>query len=135
MSLVLVDTSVWSEALRRQNTFNKKLVDNLKTLIENSRAVLIGPIRQELLSGIKNKKQFDMIKSSLEAFEEIKLKSNDYEFAATLNNKCRNKGVQGSHIDYLICAVAINNDIEIFTTDNDFKNYKKHTHIKLYKLK
>jgi len=135
MKRVLIDTCIWFEVLRRSKNGDEQIISNLKNLIEESRAVIIGPIRQEILSGIKNHKQFDSIKSSLEAFDDIEIKPFDYELAAILNNKCRTKCVQGSHTDFLICAVAINNDLEIFSTDKDFLNYKKYTGIKIFKVK
>ena len=56
----------------------------------------------------------------------------DYEKAAELFNTCRRNGIQGSQIDFLICAAALNNKISIFTTDKDFENYKKFINIKLH---
>ncbi|MFO7766132.1 MAG: hypothetical protein R6V33_06850 [Pelovirga sp.] len=53
---VLVDTCIWSLALRRKKSEQDAVVNELGELISEGRAQLIGPIRQELLSGIKNKK-------------------------------------------------------------------------------
>ncbi|MBU4034792.1 MAG: PIN domain nuclease, partial [Proteobacteria bacterium] len=58
----------------------------------------------------------------------------DYEIAAEFSNKCRKKGIQGSHIDFLICAVANRIDIPIFTNDNDFMHYQKLISLKLYEI-
>ena len=53
---VLVDTSIWSLALRQNieslNTTEKFLVAELSELIREGRARLIGLVRRELLSGI-----------------------------------------------------------------------------------
>jgi len=56
---------------------------------------------------------------------------NDYEQAAAYYNICRSNGIQGSHIDYLICSVAHNNDFLIFTLDKDFEQYRKYIDIEL----
>ncbi|MFK5927465.1 MAG: hypothetical protein QM483_12605 [Desulfuromusa sp.] len=85
---------------------------------------MIGPIRQELLSGIKIKPQFDTLKLHLEAFEDLELETKDYELAAEYFNLARNKGIQGSNIDFLICAISSRRKMPILTTDKDFTNFQ-----------
>ena len=58
----------------------------------------------------------------------------EYELAAKFHNNCRRHGIQGSHTDYLICAVAQNNAFRIFTLDKDFIQYQKHVGIQLEKV-
>jgi len=127
---VLVDTSVWSLALRRKssNSVSQKLID----LIHATQAVLIGPIRQEVLSGISDEKAFLNLKSKLDAFDDLSISTQDYEMAAQFFNICRSKGIQGSHTDFLICAVAVSNNLHIFTTDKDFELFDKHLPIRLF---
>lgn len=129
---VLVDTSVWSLALRRKKSTNLDLTNELKNLIDDARVQLIGPIRQELLSGIKSSSQFKKLKMYLSAFSDLKLDEESYEMAAEFYNKSREKGIQGSNTDFLICAVSNLFDLPIFTTDKDFLLYKKHLPIMLY---
>lgn len=129
---VLVDTCIWSQVLRRK-TPSTELSKKLKDLIKDRRVSIIGPIRQEILSGISNKKQFNQLKKLLSSFEDIPLKTEHFEKAAEFSNICRNAGIQGSTIDFLICAVANIGNFIIFTTDNDFENYKKHLSIQLIK--
>ena len=72
---VLVDTPIWSLALRRSAKSGKRetvLINELKDLIQNFRAALIGPIRQELLSGISRHNQFTELKNRLSAFDDIR---------------------------------------------------------------
>jgi predicted nucleic acid-binding protein len=128
---VLVDTSVWSLALRRKE--QTKATAKLTELIQSSLIVMIGPVRQELLSGISNNDSFLRLKSKLEAFDDFTINTYDYETAAEFYNICRKHGVQGSHTDFLICAVAHNNDLLIFTTDKDFEGYADYLPIKLLK--
>jgi predicted nucleic acid-binding protein len=117
---VIVDTCVWSSALRnpkKELTQKDKL---LEQLIENDQVVMLGPIRQELLSGIKDGKKFDELKSKLQWYDDFTIKTSEYELAASLYNRVKSKGIQGSHIDFLICAVALNHDLAIYTFDKDF---------------
>lgn len=128
---VLVDTSVWSLALRRPKNATlspeqQNVVTVLSDLMRDGRAVMMGAIRQELLSGIKSQAGFDALKSTLTAFEDVSLTMQDYEKAAEVFNTCRANGVQGSNTDFLICAVSINHQLSIFSVDNDFLNYQKY---------
>ena len=132
---VLVDTTIWSQALRRNNGSNKNEVKELLELIKEFRVIIIGPIRQELLSGIPDEKTFESLKEKLIPFEDIQIHSAHYESAAGLFNICRKNGIQGSHTDFLICAVSIANNYSIFTSDKDFTGYQKYTGIKLHKVR
>ncbi len=132
---IIVDTSVWSLAFRKKEKteYELKLINYLSEIIRDLRAVMIGPIRQEILSGIPSESKFMEMQNKLSVFPDWSIRTEDYELAATFYNKCRMNGIQGSHIDYLICAVAFNNNFSILTLDNDFDNYKKYTGILLDK--
>ena len=129
---VLVDTSVWFLALRMGTSKEHDVVKELHDLIRDVRVQIIGPIRQELLSGIKSQKQFETLKSYLSAFPDLPLETSDYEKAAEFFNICRKNGIQGSNTDFLICSVAYHRDLEVFTTDHDFVNFQQHIPVKLY---
>ena len=133
--IVLVDTTIWSLALRRKRptTREQLLINELSELIKELRAVLIGPIRQEVLSGIPDPVKFEEVREHLVAFDDLPIIGADYEEAARAFNICRKKGVQGSHIDFLICAMAKSHSTAIFTTDKDFVNFAKHLDIELHK--
>jgi predicted nucleic acid-binding protein len=136
MKRVIVDTSVWSLALRKKdrNEQEQKIVNQVSRIISNLDLVIIGPIRQEILSGISDNKKFEELREKLAMFENFDISRYDYEYAAECFNKCRKNGIQGSHIDFLICSVATNNGMSILTLDNDFAKYKKYIKIKLEKI-
>ena len=94
---------------------------------------MIGPIRQELLSGIPSQAQFEVLKEKLQAFEDLPLDRDDYERASGFYNTCRRSGVQGSQTDLLICAIGAGRGIPIFTSDRDFVLYAKHLPISLHR--
>ena len=132
---VLVDTSIWSLALRRSGTLTDEdqfRVLELTELINEVRVVMIGPVRQELLSGISSQVQYLNLKKKLDYFEDLPLIQKYYERAAEFYNICRKNGVQGSQIDFLICATAAEAKMQIFTSDKDFLLYAKHVPITLY---
>ncbi|PIE40890.1 MAG: PIN domain nuclease [Gammaproteobacteria bacterium] len=132
MSGVLVDTCIWSLALRGKTPKEKTAANILARLIDENRAKIIGPIRQEVLSGYSNKASYEKLRSKLLYFPNEKILDSDYEAAAEYSNICRTKGIQGSHIDFLICAVAIRLKMKIYTTDKDFQNYAKYLPIPMF---
>ncbi|MFH2007771.1 MAG: PIN domain-containing protein [bacterium] len=123
-----MDTTIWSLALRRKRTGrrDKALIGELRELVREMRAVLIGPVRQEVLSGIAEEAQFERVREHLAAFDDLAITTSDYEAAARAYNTCRRQGVQGSHVDFLICAVAAQHAAAVFTTDQDFNRYANH---------
>jgi hypothetical protein len=131
MSGVLVDTCVWSLALRGNTKREAAVAGQLTQLIDDNQVKIIGPIRQEVLSGYSDKNSYNKLRLKLKYFPNEQVIDTDYETAAEYSNFCRSKGIQGSHTDFLICAVAMRLNFKIFTTDNDFKNYAKHLQVML----
>jgi predicted nucleic acid-binding protein len=133
---VLIDTSVWSLALRRKNeslsTNEQFLVSELSEVVREGRARVIGLVRQELLSGIKTTEQYEKLKLYLRSFPDETVDTSDYEEAAKAGNRCRAKGVVVSIVDILLCAVAIKREWAVFTTDPDFSNYAKVLPLRLH---
>jgi predicted nucleic acid-binding protein len=122
---VLVDTSVWSLALRRPRSESSPETAELVELVREGRVAMIGAIRQEILSGIRAAEQFRKLRDRLRAFQDVALDESDYEEAAQCFNRCRAKGLQGSNTDFLMCAVSLRWDLAILTTDNDFTGFAR----------
>jgi predicted nucleic acid-binding protein len=129
---VIVDTSVWSLALRRGRPDASGLVLELRNLIQDHRVEMMGPLRQEILSGIRSESQFKKLQNHLKSFPDLPILTEDYVTAARFFNLCRSKGIQGSNTDFLICAVAVRNKFSIYTTDKDFERFSKHLHVVLH---
>jgi predicted nucleic acid-binding protein len=129
---VIVDTSVWSLALRRDKQDFPAPVQELRHIIHGHRVQMIGPIRQEILSGIRSESQFKKLRKHLESFPDLPILTEDYVTAAQFFNHCRSKGIQGSNTDFLICAVAVRNKFPIYTTDKDFELFSEHIQIVLH---
>lgn len=135
---VLVDTSVWSLALRRRrqqlSAEEGRLVDELARLIGEG-LVMVGSVCQELLSGLRDERTFERLRDHLRAFPDEHLLSGDFEDAARAFNACRRRGASGSAIDLLLCAVAMRRELALFTADPDFERYTQHLPLTLYKAK
>jgi predicted nucleic acid-binding protein len=132
---VLIDTSVWSLALRRAEHAQNPEAEELRHLIATHVAEIIGPIRQEVLSGVRDQAQFDRLESHLAAFVDVPLLAEDYVTAAQFYNLCRSQGIQGSNTDFLICAVAVRHDLAVFTTDGDFPHFAKCLPVVLHEVR
>jgi len=123
---VLVDTCAWSLLLRRRNLAalnveEQFMLTSLKEAIQDGRTAIVGPIRQEVLSGIKEPAQFEKLRRALEAFPDETITVGDYEEAARLFNLCRSSGVECGAIDILLCAIASRERWSILTNDGGIK--------------
>jgi len=119
---VLVDTCIWSLALRRRDKASlsveeQQVVARLADAIQDGNVIMIGPIRQEVLSGIKEESQFVKTERLLDPFLDEDLFTADYVEAARLFNLCRSHGVQCGPVDMLICSVAARKRCLVLTVD------------------
>ena len=121
---VIVDTDVWSEAVRKGGT-KSRYVDELFDLIQEGRIQMIGCIRMEILCGIREEKVLNHLSEKLEAFPDRALGTEVFVTAARFFNLCRSKGIQGSNIDFIICACSVLWKMPILTKDKDFTRYQK----------
>jgi predicted nucleic acid-binding protein len=122
----IVDTCVWSLALRRQDPCKStagdlQMIAQLQEAIREGRVIIIGPIRQEILSGIRDKARFAKTQALLDPFRDEEITSEDFVAAAQLFNVCRDRGVECGPVDILICAVAARLHYDILTYDQGLK--------------
>lgn len=130
--MILVDTSVWSLALRRDRPPDAREVTILEDAITRGESVLmIGAILQEVLQGFFVEKRFKDLEKRLRAFPLIELARADYVFAAEIRSRCRSKGVQVTTIDAQIASACIANDCALLTTDVDFRHIASHFPLQL----
>src|SRR5690348_9614100 len=120
---VLIDTTVWSLALRRRraalSTRERRIVAAWREFVADGRAGLLGVVRQELLTGVRDAQAFDRLCEYTRYFDNLEPETADYEQAARCGNACVARGVAFSAIDMLICGVALQNRYEIMTLDAD----------------
>ncbi|MCW7483220.1 type II toxin-antitoxin system VapC family toxin [Leptospira kanakyensis] len=132
---LLIDTSVWSEALRRKNKSVNSEDTFLYQIIKNEEEIfLTGIILQEILTGIKNQKLFDDINNQLRFFNFINPTNKDHILAAQLRNDLANKGLAVASIDILIAQIAISNNLTLATYDSDFEKIANNSKLKILKF-
>lgn len=131
--MIACDTSALSQFLRRSPDTANDAALKVEKLIDSNEVALFGIVRQELLSGIKLPAHFERIDLTTQALPLFFADDEDHTTAARFFNSCRSKGIQGSPIDFLICAMAVKRKFPIYTTDPDFELYEPIIPIELYR--
>ena len=125
MSL-FVDTSVWSLALRRDSPQNSREVKLLHRALSEGNAIFTtGLVLQELLQGFLGAKASSQIIERFAALAFVIPDRVDHIQAAEIRNCCRRKGIQIGTIDALLAQLCLRHELELLTTDNDFKYISK----------
>lgn len=132
MSL-LVDTSVWSLALRRDVEQSAPEVVALRhALLGTDQVFTTGLVLQELLQGFAGPKDRAQLIDRLSALAFLQPVKEDHIEAAEVRNSCRRCGVQVGTIDALLIQLCRKNDLTLLTTDQDFRGANKHVEFKLW---
>lgn len=130
---LLVDTSVWSLALRRDIDAIEPAVRHLRAALESGEGVFTtGLVLQELLQGFHGPKARDAI---IERFASLPLlvpDRTDHVEAADLRNTCRRDGIQVGTIDALLAQLCLRHGLLLLTTDRDFELIARHVAIRLW---
>lgn len=124
---LLVDTSVWSLALRRDAPGSAAEVQELTdALLGADVVVTTGLVLQELLQGFSGPKAGAQIIERFAALPLLQPDREDHIAAADLRNTCRRAGVQMGTADALLAQLCIRHDVVLLTTDSDFTHAAKH---------
>ncbi len=131
---VLVDTSVWSLALRRTPASSAPEVESLgRCLDRQDLIVTTGLVIQELLQGFQGPAQRKKILRDFSLLPVIMPEVEDHVEAASLRNHCRRRGVQVGTIDALLARLAIRHGLHLLTADHDFDAMARHCPLALLK--
>jgi predicted nucleic acid-binding protein len=123
----LVDTSVWSLALRRGGTSIVPQVEYLTTLIQGGQPIVTtGLVLQELLQGFAGPKAREQIVERFAALPMLIPDRQDHVDAAELRNGCRRRGVQVGTIDALLAQLCVRHSLSMLTCDPDFVQIARH---------
>ena len=131
---LLVDTSVWSLALRRDPADKGREVAALKTALEEGHQVVTtGLVLQELLQGFAGPKDRKSIVERFSALPLLPPDREDHIEAANVRNACRRAGVQVGTIDALLAQLCIRHDVTLLTTDRDFEAIARHFPLRVWR--
>jgi predicted nucleic acid-binding protein len=130
---LLVDTSVWSLALRRDVPTRTPEVDILAEQLESGGALFTtGLVLQELLQGFSGPKARKAIIQRFTALPFLVPDRGDHVKAADLRNRCRRNGLQIGTIDALLAQLCIRHKLIMLTTDGDFRRVAKHSPLRVW---
>jgi predicted nucleic acid-binding protein len=131
---LLVDTSVWSHAFRRDATGDLPEVRALVQALSGSEEVVTtGLVLQELLQGFSGPKAAAAILARFAALTLLVPDRNDHIAAAELRNTCRRAGVQIGTVDALIAQLCLKDGLTLLSTDLDFVYAAKHCELKIWR--
>jgi predicted nucleic acid-binding protein len=132
MSL-LVDTSVWSLALRRDGSSSQAEVRFLLQALDGAEPVVTtGLVLQELLQGFAGPRAAEAILAHFRALPLLQPDRTDHIAAAQVRNACRRGGVQIGTIDALLIQLCGRHDLTLLTTDQDFIHASRHVPVKIW---
>jgi predicted nucleic acid-binding protein len=131
---ILVDTSVWSLALRRTPASSAPEALLLARCLERQDLIVTtGLVIQELLQGFQGPTQRKRILRDFSLVPVIMPEVKDHVEAAALRNHCRRRGVQVGTIDALLARLAIRHGLHLLTADRDFDTMARHCSLALIK--
>lgn len=130
---IVVDTGAWSEFLRRSSRAASPIAQEVARLVRADVIQMLGPIRQELLSGARPDERFTQLRECLRFFPNLPLDEQDDELAAEFYNICRGRGIQATGTDLLICAAAARHKMRILTLDKDFTRHATVLPVRLHR--
>lgn len=132
--MLLVDTSVWSLALRRDSASRAPEVHALRAALEGDEIVVTtGLVLQELLQGFTGPRARRDIVERFAALPLLSPDRHDHIDAAQVRNTCRRAGIQIGTIDALLAQLCIRHRLTLLTTDNDFKHAAAHCPLTVWK--
>jgi predicted nucleic acid-binding protein len=131
---LMVDTSVWSLAFRRDGEQRAPQVSALRAALDGGDSIVItGIILQELLQGFTGPKARREILEKFAALPMLMPDRTDHVDAAELRNLCRRAGVQLGTVDALIAQLCIRHDLLLLTVDGDFVSAAKHSDLEVWR--
>jgi len=132
--MLLVDTSVWSLALRRDEHLAHPEVELLRAALAGGQPVVTtGLVLQELLQGFSGPSAAAAIIGRFSALPMIHPERDDHIAAAMLRNTCRRAGVQIGTIDALLIQLCQRHELTMLSTDGDFANASVHVPFKFWR--
>ena len=136
--MIFLDTTILSIAYRRKYRNDDKPIEALmlqQMVAEHKPIIVPGIVLQEFISGLRENSQFQKLQKLAESFPIILATQQHHIEAAKIANACQNKGVTTSATDCLIAAMAIEQNAQLFTTDQDFVYMAYHCPVRLLEFK
>lgn len=128
--MVLVDSSVWMEALRREGRLDIKLA--VEGLLEADEAKICAPIRLKVLGGARPEDR-EQISHCLSFLPDRPCDEEDWNRATRLIWKCLDAGLAVPPDHALVASMALQDGVRLFATDEVYSGIGSRTGLALYK--
>jgi predicted nucleic acid-binding protein len=130
--MLLVDTSIWIDFFQAPESGTATALEVL--IKDHNRVALCGIVLQEVLQGIRNPKSFELVRERLLKFPFIETDRETWLLAASLYRKLRAKGITLPSVDVTIAALAICNDMPLFSRDAHFGEIAQTSDLRMYEM-
>ena len=127
--LFLVDTSAWLLALKKD--FISEVKDRIDHLLKEDMIITTGIIRLEVLARTKTEREFQRLKSRLDALGNIETDNSLWQKACEVGFRLHRKGIAVPHTDILIAACAMKTESTILHADAHFDMMAKYAKLKV----
>ena len=124
---VLVDTSVWIDALR-----GGAALEQLRPLILTGQALLPSPVATELLCGSRPGKDRAAVETLLQTCPAAVPEADDYRAAGLVGASLRRRGITVGTVDLILAAVALRLPVPVWSLDAHFQAIARHGGLKLF---
>ena len=121
---ILIDTSAWIVSFKKAG--NESLKQKVVEVLASLSAVTTPIIVLELLQGCRDRKEYEAMKSRMEALEMLPVNEDVWESAYWAGYNLRRKGITVPTIDILILSIAKVHNCSVLHHDKHFKLAAKH---------
>lgn len=127
--MVLVDSSVWIEAARREGDLSCKV--GLESLLEEYEATLCSPVRLEVLGGARREER-RRLEGGFAVLPYVAPSDRTWRQAVLLAWKLRDAGVGVPWNDILVATLSIEHGCRVYARDRHFDLMGQHLGLRLY---
>lgn len=117
---VLLDTSAWLEFFKRGEG---QVANAVYRLIQEDRAVLVGPVLAELLQSARSEKEKEKLRCALAPVKYIEADRRDWSLAGSLLAKLRRAGNAVPLTDAIMAVLCVRHNLAILTLDQHFAHF------------
>ena len=123
--MILVDSSVWIDFFRGTRT---PQAERLDLLLGTTRIAVGDLILAEVLQGVRDEREFQQVRKTLDSFEQVDLVGRDTAIQAAKNfRRLRDLGLTvRKTIDTLIATWCIESNYALLHSDRDFDAFELH---------
>ena len=128
--MVLVDSSVWIEGLRRNGRLDVKVA--LESLLDHYEAQWCSPVRLEVLGGAR-KGERQRLGMYFSVIPYRPSREEDWDRAISLAWRLRDSGLTVPWLDVLIASIALHDGVRLYAIDQHFEEISRRTGLRLYR--